>query len=128
MESGRMINALASPRSIRSVRFLILCAVLLSSTTTVNAALSPWLFATPVLDIVCALLCAMFEIAGALAALVFVYSGVRWIASQDDPGKRKSARDTMIHAIIGLIIVGVAEIIVTNVTIMVPTTNCGNYC
>jgi len=67
------------------------------------------------------LLCKLFDafvtIAAALGALIIVVSGVSWIAAHDDPGKRKAAKDAIIHTVIGLIIVSVAAAILGGITI-----------
>lgn len=71
---------------------------------------------SPIDYILCMIATALMDVASALAALVFVFAGVTFIAAMDDPGKRKSAKDTMIHAIIGLIIILVAENIINSVS------------
>jgi hypothetical protein len=44
-----------------------------------------------------------------VAAVVFVLAGVKWTASENDPGARKAAKDAMIHAIVGMLIILVIE-------------------
>jgi len=51
-------------------------------------------------------------IAGAVATLIIVMNGIRWIGSSDDPGARKKAKEGIVHAVVGLIIVLVAVEIV----------------
>lgn len=50
--------------------------------------------------------------AGMLAVIMVIYAGVQFITSQGDPGKVSSARHTTMYAIIGLIIVVMAQTII----------------
>lgn len=54
----------------------------------------------------------LFMIAGAVGVIVIVMQGIKWAASADDPGARKQAKEGVIHAIVGLIIVFLAIVIV----------------
>jgi hypothetical protein len=72
----------------------------------------PSIISSPVSEIACAIKNALVHIVGALAAVIFAAAGLRWVASRDDPGKRKQARDTMVHALIGLVIVAIADALV----------------
>lgn len=54
-------------------------------------------------------------IAGGVAVLVIVVNGVKWIGSSDDPGARKQAKEGIVHAVVGLVIVLIAVEIVTMV-------------
>jgi len=65
-----------------------------------------------VMPIICGLYYTFILIAGALAAVMIVYAGIKWIGSSDDPAARKSAKETIIHAIVALIIIVVASRIV----------------
>lgn len=51
-------------------------------------------------------------IAGALAVLVIIYSGIRYITSTGDAARIKAAKDTLIYAIVGLIVAMLAYAIV----------------
>jgi len=82
------------------------------ATACVDAAVGHTIISDPVSEIVCALKNAFVQIVGALSAVIFAAAGLRWIASRDDPGKRKQAKDTMVHAIIGLVIVAIADALV----------------
>jgi len=59
-------------------------------------------------------------IAGGIAAVVIVLQGIKWIGSAEDPGARKQAKQGIIHAVVGLIIVLIAVWIVVMVV--------GNQC
>jgi len=75
---------------------------------------------TKTADIINYIVCSLFNIiasvAGGIGALIIAFSGLRWVMSQDDPGTRKQATETMKHAIVGLIIILTATGIVTRVT------------
>ena len=60
-------------------------------------------------------------IAGAVATLIIVMNGVKWIGSSDDPGARKQAKEGIVHAIVGLVIVLIAVEVVT----LIYSTSCG---
>jgi hypothetical protein len=45
----------------------------------------------------------------ALVVVMFTYGGVKYVFSADDPGGRKAAKNTCIHAIIGGIIILLAS-------------------
>ncbi|MDD5111871.1 MAG: hypothetical protein PHG85_04955 [Candidatus Altiarchaeota archaeon] len=59
--------------------------------------------------VVCGFYLVFKSIATGVAAVVMVLAGVKWVASENDPGARKAAKDTMIHAIVGLIIVTIVS-------------------
>ncbi len=71
---------------------------------------------SPVSSVVCMIYRVIVRVAGAIAGLVFVIAGVKWVASQDDPGERKQAKETMKNAIIGLIIIMVANNVIQAVS------------
>lgn len=54
----------------------------------------------------------VFGIAGALAFLMIVVSGLRYVLSDGNPEKTARARDGVIYALVGLVIAVVAEGIV----------------
>ena len=51
-------------------------------------------------------------IAAAIGIVVIVLQGIKWAGSAEDPGARKQAKQGIIHAVIGLIIVVLAVWIV----------------
>ncbi len=51
-------------------------------------------------------------IVGAIAIIMVIYGGFRYITSGGDSGKVGSAKNTLIYAIVGLIIVALAQILV----------------
>ena len=60
----------------------------------------------------CKLASLIFFTAGAIASLVIIFAGIRWVTSADDPGARNGAKTTIISAFVGLIIIAIAVYIV----------------
>lgn len=102
--------------ALHSLRYLIISGILLSLTQSAGA-ISGWDFAEVPIDLMCLLYNAFILIAAALGGLVIVISGVIWITAHDDPGKRKSAKTAIIHALIGLILVSIAAAIISGVSL-----------
>ncbi len=92
---------------------ILVFLLLLNLTLLVSAQMSPSVISSPVKEIVCMLKDGLVNIAGALASLIFIISGLRYIWSMDDPSKRKAAKDSMVHAIVGLLIVATADTVIT---------------
>jgi len=104
-----------APRLYRLVVVSILISLFLGDITSAQgAAAAVARIAGPIKTIICNLFCVFVDVAGALAALVFVASAVMWIASRDDPAKRKQAKVIMIHAILGLVLVGITNQIMSS--------------
>lgn len=61
-------------------------------------------------------------IVGIVAVIMIIYGGFRYISSGGDSGKITSAKNTIIYAIIGLIIVAFAQVIVKFVLNKVSST------
>ena len=49
---------------------------------------------------------------GVIAVIMIMIGGLRYITSSGDPASTKSARDTILYAVIGLVVVALAQIIV----------------
>lgn len=98
---------------------------------TLGAALTMSLattaLASAIMDIPCqivrAVASALAAIGPLLVAIMFTYGGVKYVYSADDPGGRKQGKTTMIHAIIGAILMG----LVVGVIALVPGA-AGNMC
>ncbi len=67
-------------------------------------------------DAICAVLenitFMLYMITAAVGIVVIVLQGIKWAGSAEDPGARKSAKQGIIHAVIGMIIVLLAVWIV----------------
>jgi hypothetical protein len=91
-----------------SAKFFVFILALLAlafSITLVSAEDWKQMIINKVTGIICSFFRTFYYIAGAIASLVIVIAGVKWAASENDPGARKQAKDAIIHAIIGLILV-----------------------
>jgi hypothetical protein len=55
----------------------------------------------------------LYIVAGGIGVVVITLQGIKWAGSADDPGARKQAKEGIIHAIVGLIIVLVAIALVS---------------
>lgn len=62
-------------------------------------------------------------IAGFVSAIFVVYGGVSYITSSGDPGKVQKAKNTILYALLGLIIVALAEVITIFVSNMINEAN-----
>ncbi len=62
--------------------------------------------------LICRLIQVLWGIAAAVATIVIVIAGIKWIGSSEDAGARAQAKATIVHAIIGLLIVIIALSIV----------------
>ncbi|HUC95928.1 MAG TPA: TrbC/VirB2 family protein [Candidatus Saccharimonadia bacterium] len=60
-------------------------------------------------------------IVGIIAVIMIIVGGIKYITSGGSSDKTSSAKDTIMYAIIGLVIVAVAQIIVTFVLSKVST-------
>ena len=97
-----------APRLYRLLMVSILISLFLGDITSAAGAIPKvTTIGNPIRDIICNLFCVFVDVAGALAALVFVAAAVTWVASRDDPAKRKQAKVIMMHAILGLVLVGI---------------------
>lgn len=57
-----------------------------------------------------------YTVAGLVAVAFIIYGGIKYVVSQGDPGKTRSAQQTIVYAIVGLIVVLIAAAITTLVT------------
>jgi hypothetical protein len=56
---------------------------------------------------------------GIVAVIMIVFAGFRYVTSGGDSGKISSAKNTLIYAIVGLVVAGLAQIIVRYVVVQV---------
>ncbi len=61
-------------------------------------------------------------IVGAISIIMIIFGGFRYITSGGDSGKVGSAKNTLIYAIVGLVIVALAQLIVRVVLTQADTT------
>jgi len=66
----------------------------------------------------------LWSIAGGVAIVVITLQGIKWTGSAEDPGARKAAKQGVIHAVIGLLIVLLATWIVY---MIFPFGGCTNW-
>lgn len=93
----------------RTLMHLMLAFALIQQ---VDAALDYKAISTPIRNVVCGIYYVLYWIAGAVAALVFIAAIVQYIYARDNPGGRKQAMDIMIHAVLGLILVGITSSVI----------------
>lgn len=55
-------------------------------------------------DVVVSILNAVIAIAGIIAVIFVIVGGVQYMTSSGDPGKTKKAKDTILYAVIGLVV------------------------
>jgi len=70
----------------------------------------------PMTNAICNIYDLITNVAGAIAALVITIAGFKWAGSADDPGARKAAKDSIIHALIGMLIIIIATDLVQLIT------------
>ena len=78
-----------------------------ASGTSISSGISTYTGA-----VVCGIFNGLFWIGGSLAAVVLVYSGIKYITSMDDPGERKQAKDLIKHVVIVIILLLIATALV----------------
>ena len=66
--------------------------------------------------VICKVANLIFMIVAALAAIVIILAGLKWLTSGDDPGARSAAKTAIISAFVGIIIVFIAVYVVSWVT------------
>ena len=75
---------------------------------------------TKMSEIICGIKDVFAVSASGVAAFVIALAAIQWISSESDPGVRKKAKTSMVHAIVGLIIVMLAR----DIAEMVLTVSC----
>lgn len=64
-------------------------------------------------DIITTIINVMLFIAGALAVIMIIYGGIRYITAHGDEKQVKVAKDTIVYSVVGLIIAILAYALVT---------------
>ncbi|MBN2250641.1 MAG: TrbC/VirB2 family protein [Candidatus Altiarchaeota archaeon] len=62
--------------------------------------------------VLCRIANLVFLIIAALASIVIILAGLKWLTSGDDPGARNAAKTTIVSAFVGIIIVFIAVFVV----------------
>lgn len=96
---------------------LIKAGVLYMGVHSVSASAA--VLAQQIMSVPCLLISAIFDalssIGPALVTIMFLYGGVKYVFSSDDPGGRKQGKTICIHAIIGFVIMAVLSAVVNAV-------------
>ncbi|HHQ44994.1 MAG TPA: hypothetical protein ENN13_02540 [Candidatus Altiarchaeales archaeon] len=92
--------------SRRTSIFLALLSYLLVL-NVVNASSTNPIVST-VCDVLCVVLTALDTIGGTLVIIMFLYGGLTYVYSADNPGGRKKGRDICVHSLIGGILIVLA--------------------
>jgi hypothetical protein len=75
--------------------------------------------------VICAVINLIQMVVGAIAAIVIIFAGVRWMLSGDDPSARNGAKTIIIGAFVGIIIIAIAIPVINYVTSgMINGVNC----
>lgn len=92
------------------MRLAILILMLLAAHVSAQAAASELAGAiySKVEPVACGIFLAIGMVAGGIASVIIIYGGIKYLAGADDPGARKQAKDMIIHAIVGMIIIIIA--------------------
>jgi hypothetical protein len=90
----------------KELKMLMLLGIVLMTVGLASAAGSS--VVTIINALLCRLLQVLFAVSAAVATIVIVLAGIKWIGSSEDAGARAQAKSTIVHAIIGLLIVMIA--------------------
>jgi hypothetical protein len=82
--------------------FLITSCITSASTATIESVINP------INCILCRIITILWGITAAITTFVIVIAGIKWMGSMDDPGARAQAKTSIIHAIVGMVIVMIA--------------------
>jgi len=86
--------------------FLILLLIISIDITSAAVAVTSVIY--PINCILCRILTILWGVTAAITTFVIVLAGIKWMGSMEDPTMRAQAKTTIIHAIVGLIIVTIA--------------------
>lgn len=65
--------------------------------------------ASIIAGVICSLVPDVLQLAQVVAIVMFIYGGAKYAYGADDPGGRKQGKNIAVHAIIGLLIVGISK-------------------
>jgi len=100
----------ANKRVLAGVVLVILYLVFPASASIVSQIVSP------MVSTICQIYSVIYNAAGGIAALIITIAGFKWVGSAEDPGARKQAKDAIIHALIGMLLVVIATDLVQLIT------------
>jgi uncharacterized membrane protein YidH (DUF202 family) len=95
-----------------SVVFLMLFGFVQGVMAADTSTTSPGDIGTRISCVLCKVANLIFLITGALASLVIIIGGLRWLTSAEDPGARNAAKTTIVSAIVGIVIIMIAVFVV----------------
>ncbi|MEA3255168.1 MAG: hypothetical protein U9Q22_04990, partial [Candidatus Altiarchaeota archaeon] len=79
---------------------LIIGVLLLLSAGMAFGAADPELVKYKLACLICRIMNMFLFVAGAIAALVIVIAGIRWVGSGEDPGARTAAKSSVVSALV----------------------------
>jgi len=79
-----------------------------SGSTTCNPAAAPG----TVSDTIKSIINVLSAVAGAAAVIMIIVGGFRYVTSAGNPEGAKSARNTILYAVVGLVVIALAQLIV----------------
>lgn len=97
---------------------ILIATVIVSMLILTVEAVPP--LAQPIMNIVCPILVSirfvLRSIGFGLVGLMLVYGGLRYTFSADDPGGRKQGKNILIHALIGGVLIMIANALLLMIT------------
>lgn len=110
MKTRKILNEGYKMLMNRHLKFLVLSLFVLAYVEQAAAQVDSGLISNTIYNAVWPIICThIFDliagIATAVASLVTVLAGIKWVASENDPGARKQAKDVFVHAMVGLILI-----------------------
>lgn len=67
----------------------------------------------------------IITLSGVLAVIIITWSGIQYIISQGDPGKVKDAKNSIVYAVVGLVLASTAFLIIEYLVRQFNTTTPG---
>ncbi len=117
------------PKALILLGVILLVSLVSAQSTAVETAIS---------CMACRIMQLVFMIIGMVVTLVIIFAGLKWVGSGEDPDARNQAKQMIIHAIIGLVIIIIAAYAVSwltsslmEFTIADPAeavSGCGTWC
>ena len=98
----------------RRSKALILLGIILLNSILVSAQSTA--VKTAISCMACRIMQLVFMIIGMVVTLVIIFAGLKWVGSGEDPDARNQAKQMIIHAIVGLVIIIIAAYAVSWLT------------